>query len=1058
MIDALVSFVVEELGAIVKDEVGLLACVQSDLERLSRTFSAIQALLVDAERKQVTTKGVRDWLGKIKEVAYEVEDILDEWRLDAFTSQHDEDEDGIGKIQKVRSCLLFPCLCFKQVKLRHDIGHRIREVSKRLNEISKEKSDFNLKEVEEREVMSGLNKEERETGSFIDESKIFGRDEVKKRIINQLVSETGREEKSVSVVSIVGMGGLGKTTLARLVYNDAEVEAYFEKRIWVCASDPFDVNRIATEVIKSMGRSISNNANFATLQGNLHEAVSKTRFLLMLDDVWNENDALWEKLSVPLKDAAQGSKVVVTTRSHRVAVAMDTPRINVHELGILSNSDCWEVFNSRALKGTEEENCRELMEIGEKIVGRCKGVPLAVKAVGSLLRNRRAKHYWKHVLDSEIWEWDITNDDIHKNGILPALLLSYDNLPSHLKRCFSFCSVFPKDHVIEKDELVKLWMAHGIIKSVKAKKDDIEEIGEIYFDDLLTHSLFQDAEKDSHGNIVRCKMHDLVHDLATFVSSGEYCSMEAGSKLCSIKCHHLSLLVNDDVSSIPSLLCNVERLHTLLLFRDSDDIEAVLDTLFNPLRYLRALDLSGACIENLPSFIGKLKHLRYLSLCRSDIKELPEFVTNLCNLQTLKLNACKSLCILPSGMSKMVKLRHLEIEKTDNLKDLPNGLGRLSALRTLCKFPVGDENKGCKIEELKELNLLRGKLSINNLERVMNEDDARKAELHNKKDLHVLSLCCNHKSHEEWKTLGDDEMKRMDSVLEGLRPPHSNLKELKIENYAGSKLPSWLEDSRFSSLVTVVLEECKRLSSLPEGLGQLKALQTLYIRDCERLSSLPEGLGQLKALQTLDIRDCERLSSLPEGLGQLKALQTLDIKNCERLSSLPEGLGQLKALQTLHIWNCERLSSLPEGLGQLKALQTLHIWNCERLSSLPEGLGQLKALQTLYIGNCERLSSLPEGLGQLKALRALDIENCERLSSLFDGFEQLKSLCRLEIWDCPQLRPLPNLQRLTTIKTLSIHRCPLVMERLEKEKGEDWCKISHIPYIEIDNERIQEAS
>ncbi|RWR74941.1 disease resistance protein RGA2-like protein [Cinnamomum micranthum f. kanehirae] len=1254
MADALVSFVVEELGAIVKDEAGLLASVKKELKSLSSTFSAIQALLVDAERKQVTKEGVRDWLGKIKEVAYEIEDIIDEWRTDAFMSQHNEDD--IGKIQKVRSCSLFPCLCFKQVKLRHDIGHRMRKIKGRLNEISKEKSDFNLEGVQEIADMSGPNKEELQTGPFIDESKIFGRDEVKEKIIKQLLSETSREEKSVSIVSIVGMGGLGKTTLAQLVYNDSRVMAYFEKRIWVCVSDPFDVNRIATEVIKSMGKPVSNNANFVTLQGNLHEAVSKTRFLLVLDDVWNENDALWEKLSVPLKDAAQGSKVVVTTRSHRVAVAMDTPRINVHELGILSNSDCWKVFHSRALKGTEEENCQDLTKIGEKIVERCKGVPLAIRAVGSLLRGTREERYWEHILDNEIWEWNIANDDIHKDSILPALLLSYDNLPSHLKRCFSFCSVFPKDHVIEKDELAKLWMAHGIIKSEKAKKDVTEDFGEMYFDYLLTHSLFQDAEKDEHGNIVRCKMHDLVHDLAKFVSSGEYCSMEAGdTESCSAKCHHLSLRVyDDDVSSIPSILCNVKRLHTLLLFGYSD-IEANLDSLFNPLRYLRALDFSatfhGAYI--LPSLIGKLKHLRYLCLDALTIVELPESVTDLCNLQTLKLNYCKGLRLLPNGISKMVKLRHLEIKGTDDLAFLPNGLGRLTALLTLCKLPVGDDNRGCKIRELKCLNLLRGELNINNLERVMKVKDANDAELHKKSDLHVLSLCCNDKSDEEWRMLGDDDMKRMDSVLESLRPPHSNLKVLEIKNYVGSKFPSWLdlEDSGFSSLVQVVLENCRKcmllpglgklrslkylkiiradeikvvgcefygivndarwkgtifpkleklhfesmlnweewkltpeygevmpslkqlkiikcrklketlyclpstlreviivdcneviwaqdnplphllqltlrnvrgmsskplpylpalmtleingfsceslpsdgwglleslhtlniylgpeLASLPEGLGQLKALQTLDIWRCNRLSSLPEGLGQLKALQTLKI-SCEQLSSLPEGLGQLKALQTLKI-SCEQLSSLPEGLGQLQALQTLEI-RCKQLSSLPEGPGQLKALQNLNITMCERFSSLPEWLGHLEALNYINIGvcdeltslfnglgrfealrdvsvwRCEKLMSLSDGLLQLEALQSLAVDGCPNLQSLFGGFEQLKSLHLLEIYECPQLRPLPNLQHLTALEKLRISNCPLVTERLEKEKGEDWCKISHIPRIEIDGKLIQ---
>ncbi|KAJ8646608.1 hypothetical protein MRB53_008356 [Persea americana] len=1175
MTDALVSFLLEELGAIVKDEVGLLADVKKELKSLSSTFSAIQALLVDAERKQVTTEGVRVWLGKIKEVAYEVEDILDEWRTDAFMSQHDEDEDDGGKIQRMRSCLLFPCLCFKQLKSRHDIGHRIRDVREKLNEISKEKSDFNLEVVNMGEGMSRLNKEDRETSSLIDESEIFGRDEVKEEIIRQLVGETRQKEKPISIVSIVGMGGLGKTTLAQQVCNDKRVEAYFKQPIWVCVSDPPDVNRIATKIIKSLNSSNPDNLDLDTLLHNLRKAVDGKLFLLVLDDVWDENGTLWQKLRVPLKSAGPGSGIVVTTRSLSVADKMETTYI--HDLGVLSNSDCWKLFKSIAFKGVEDEECQELTEIGEKIVERCKGVPLAIRALGSLLLANGKKWYWEHVLESEIWKWDIPKDD----GILPALLLSYYNLPPRLQRCFSFCSVFPKDHEIEKDELVKLWMAHGIIKSEKAKKDVTEEIGEMYFDYLLTRSLFQDAEKDIDGNVVQCKMHDLVHDLATFVSSGDYRNIEAGdAELCSIKCHHLSLLVNEGVSSIPSPLCSAERLRTLLLF-GSSTIKEVPDSLFNNLKFLRALDLRGSDIRNLPSSLGQLKHLRYLDLSGMDIRELPEFATDLSNLHTLKLNECNDLRSLPSGMSKMVKLRHLEIEETDNLTVLPNGLGKMTSLRTLSKFPLGDENKGCKIGELKDLNLLRGELSIENLGRVMNLNDASEAELHKKSDLHVLSLCWNGKSDEEWRTVGDDEMERMKSLLEGLRPPHSNLKELKIKNYAGAKFPNWLEDSKFSSLVEVKLNNCRKCILLP-GLGKLHSLKylkiigadevevvgsefyrnanaraketrfpkleelcfqsmlkweewkltqeygkvmpslkKLEIIDCKKLKATPnclpsilrevtiencdgvtwaqdnplphllhltlrnvrgmsskplpylpalkaleidgfsceslpsDGWGLLESLHTLKICFCHEFASLPDGLGQLKALQILSISGSNQLSSLPEGLGQLKALQTLEIRNCERLSYLPEGLGQLEALDSIYIEKCNELTSLLNGSGRFKALRDLEINNCNKLMSLSDGLLQLEALQSLCVYGCPNLQSLFGESEELESLCRLEIRNCPQLRPLPNLQRLTALEQFCIENCPLVTERLKKEKGEDWCKISHIPYIQIDGERIQ---
>ncbi|RWR86307.1 putative Nbs-lrr resistance protein [Cinnamomum micranthum f. kanehirae] len=512
--------------------------------------------LAKDERQQVTKKAVRDWLAKLKEVAYEVEDILDEWRTDAFRSQRDKDDIHFGK--KVHPYLLFPCICFKKVESRHDTGHKIREITERLNKIPIEKSAFNFNEGNTWEGKSSSDIEQRQTGSLIDKTKIFVRDQDKESIVNELVCANG-QEKPFSIVSIVGMGGLGKTTLTKLVCNDERVIKHFKKIIWVYVSDRFDLNQIAKKIILSMSGSSCENLDFDTLQHSLHEVVGKMQFLLVLDDVWNENHSEWEKLKVPLNGAAQGSRIVVTTRSRKVAEVMEATHI--HNLGILSNLDCWKLFTYEAFKGREEEKYQELTEVGMEIVHKCKGVPLAVVTVGSLLRHEKKKLDWKFILESEIWEWKTPKDE----GMLPSLLLSYYKLPLHLKPCFLFCSVFPKDHNIKKDELVKLWMAHGIIKSERA---EIEEIGEKYFDDLLTRSLFQDAQEDDSGNIIQCKMHDLVHNLAKFVTSSAYCIKEIGnSNLCSDSSHHLSLLVNYDASIIPSLMC--KRLRTLLLFGPS---------------------------------------------------------------------------------------------------------------------------------------------------------------------------------------------------------------------------------------------------------------------------------------------------------------------------------------------------------------------------------------------------------------------------------------------------------------------------------------------------------
>ncbi|XXG48157.1 hypothetical protein AAC387_Pa02g2675 [Persea americana] len=916
--------------------------------------------------------------------------------------------------RKVRSqYLFFPCLCFKQVKFRHETGHRIREITRRLDEISKEKTAFRFNEdvkIDEVELMPNM--KARETGSLIDESMIFGRDRVKEIIINELISDNNGEQKSVSITSIVGMGGLGKTTLAQLVCNDDSVKTRFkEKIIWVCVSDPFDVNKIATEVIESMGGSYPKNPNLNTLQHSLREVVGKMQFLLVLDDVWNEDKTLWEKLRVPLIGAAQGSKILITTRSRKAAEVMETAHF--HDLEHLSHSDCWNLFKSIAFKGAEDEEFQELTEVGEEIVGRCKGLPLAVRAVGSLLGGRRKYGYWKHILDSRIWAWD---DDI-----LPALLLSYYSLPFHLKRCFSFCSLFPKDHKMNKDELVKLWMAHGLIESKKAdiEVDHLEEIGEIYFDDLLARSLFQDAEKDGDGNIYRCKMHDLVHDLATRVTDGDYRHMK--NEDSPTNCHHLSFLLNHDVSSIPSLLCEATRLRTLLMLSNSmlqwgerSEIKAIPYSLFKHLGFLRALDVSNTSLESLSGSTSELKHLRYLNLSRSMIKELPESVTDLYNLLTLRLNGCRILYMLPSGMSKMVQLRHLEIEWTGNLTFLPNGLGNLTTLRTLCKFPVSDENGGCKIGELKNLNLLRGGLRIGNLERVLNVNEAREAQLNMKSYLQTLCFNYKEKTDEEWRMLGDGEMERMEGVFEGLGPLHSNLKKLEIQNYVGSKLSSWLED--FQSLTEVILVDCRKLGLLP-SLGNLCSLKYLEIYRANEVKMVGEEF-------------CGNGDGKGRVFPKLERLCFYQMESWEEWKLTDEYEDQvMPSLKELEITKCNKLKALPDRLPS-NLRETLKISEASYETLPSDGWELLESLHTIQILDCPRLEFLPDGMGQLKSLRILTII------------------------DCPELKHFPPLQYLTTLERLVISNCPLAKEQLEKEIEEDRCNVSHI-LITIDGEWIQ---
>ncbi|XP_058108875.1 putative disease resistance protein RGA3 [Magnolia sinica] len=829
LVDPLVSLAIEKLHKVLEDEAVLLVGVTEEIKKLSRTFTLIKAVLKDAETRRGKDEAVKIWLQNLKDVAYDVDDILDEWMTEALRSQAPNGGDGscFSKL-KVRS-FLSPITCFKHAVLRHKIGSRIKEVRGRLHDIAEEKNQLGLRadSGEGERVVSELirrgENRKRETSSLINPPSVIGREGDKTKVIGLLLQEV---TEVPFVISIVGMGGLGKTTLAQLIYNDEKVKGHFDMRMWVCVSEDFDVRQITKSIIKSADGSNCDHLDLDPLQHLLRGMLQAKRFLLVLDDVWSKDSEKWEKLRLPFQAGAPGSQIIVTTRIEDVARMMGSTD-HMHKLAVLSDEDCWLLFRSKALEHRSEEESSELEEIGRQIVKKCGGVPLAAKTIGSVMQSRRTRSQWELVLRSEMWN----SGDVFE-GILPALLLSCYDLPPALKQCFAYCSVFPKDWQIRKDKIVKLWVAQGFICSINGS-GDMEEIGELYFDDLLRRPLLQDAENNSDGSIEYCKMHDLVHDLAQYVA-GSDCSAVEISKEASLNLNNVrhSFIVDNDeagdeahkLASISATLRKAHKLRTLLLqysemtfLRHASRISKVPDKLFHHLRCLRALDFSRTDIKKLPQTVGQLKHLRYLDLSGTDIEQLPEELSNCINLQTLRLNGCGELRKLPKGMRKMISLRHLEFEGSNDLRYLPEGIGRLTELRTLTEFIVGGDDQGCKCGELKHLNHLQGFLPITGLENVRSCDEASDAELHKKQ--YLLALLFLYSYIEPL----DDKVKRMEDVLESLQP-HTNLKESNILCYQGSKLPKWIGNPMFSNLVEVKLLHCLKCKQLP-GLRKLPSLR-----------------------------------------------------------------------------------------------------------------------------------------------------------------------------------------------------------------------------------------
>ncbi|XP_058086485.1 putative disease resistance protein RGA3 [Magnolia sinica] len=905
MAEALLQGVFENLNSLIQREFGLMWGVNKELEKLSSTLSTIQDVLEDADERQRNDNVVRNWLRKLKDAAYDASDIIDECATEALQSSIDSGTED----RAMKQVISFSQSCFglNPVVFRHKVGHRIKELQERLDVIAEEKSKFHLQERGGEDQTAEI----RETSSFVDKSEVFGREADKEKMVELLLDGSSGEE-DVLVTAIIGMGGLGKTTLAQLAYNDERVEKHFEKRMWVCVSDDFDVRRVTKAIIQSSSMNGCDLLDLDPLQVRLREILDRKRFLLVLDDVWNENHERWAKLRNPLRYGARGSRILITTRSEKVSSAMSANQR--YNLSGLSDDDCWSLFSCRAYEGRNQEECQELEAVGKKIVNKCKGVPLAAKTLGSLVRFKKTRREWQLVMESEIW--DLEEEE---NMILPALRLSYLNLPSHLKACFAYCSIFPKDHEIPKKQLIQLWIAEGFISKKGIK--EMEDEGNDYFSNLLWRSFFQDITKDAHGNILKCKMHDLVHDLAQSVAGNESFIMEAGKpNNIPIGARHSSFICNNMVSpSIPKAMYSAKKLRTFLLLHDASvyqiGIKKIPRDLFLNVRCLRALDLSKSQITRLPDTIGNLKHLRYLDLSRTCVQTLPSSISNLCNLQTLKLNGCSHLERLPENMRYMISLRHLELNDVESLKCMPERMGKLTSLQTMTQFVVGKGKRCSSIRELKDLKL-QGSIRIKNLKNVANKEEAREADLQNKEDLNYLGLWWESDGFSSSGEAEAEQVKWAEMVFEELQP-HINLKNLGIWGYVGASFPSWIGAPVLSNLVSVGLLGCKNCKHLPP-LGQLPNLKRLDINGMDGVKQVGrefcgdngiKGFPKLEKLEFYRMLNWEKWSGVEEG--EMQCLHSLKIGECRKLTSLPDGLRYLVSLRTFEIRHCPLMDSAP---------------------------------------------------------------------------------------------------------------------------------------------------
>ncbi|KAF3450341.1 hypothetical protein FNV43_RR06421 [Rhamnella rubrinervis] len=465
MADALISVLLDPLISITTEfliqQVKLVKGVKEEVSSLKSKLVAIKDVLEGAEKKQLEDPRVRRWLDQLRDVSYDIDNVLDKWNTEILTSEiQKQNAPALASALKKKVCFPLPSSCFclsqpKKVGILHEVARKIKKLNETLERIAQEKSNYSL------ETTKVVPNKRRETTSLVDVSEVYGRDTDKDDLISKLLCDTsGHGGKVPVIIPIVGMGRIGKTTLAQFAFNDEKVLANFDERVWVCVSEPFDEIGIAKAILPALKVDLKDLHTLQALLLSIRKSVEGKKFLLVLDDVWTEDREVWERFIQPFRSGAVGSRILITTRKLTVATIMDVPKSMIYNLQLLSEEHCWSIFSQLAFFERNGEERQQLEEIGRKIANKCKGLSLQAKTLGGLMRFKETKRDWKDVLSDKIWE---SHDEKIKH--FAPFLLSYYDLPPLEKRCFSYCSVFPKDYEFRRDELIEMWMSQGYLSS-----------------------------------------------------------------------------------------------------------------------------------------------------------------------------------------------------------------------------------------------------------------------------------------------------------------------------------------------------------------------------------------------------------------------------------------------------------------------------------------------------------------------------------------------------------------------------------------------------------------
>ncbi|CAD5333846.1 unnamed protein product [Arabidopsis thaliana] len=906
MAEAFVSFGLEKLWDLLSRESERLQGVDEQLDGLKRQLRSLQSLLKDADAKKHGSDRVRNFLEDVKDLVFDAEDIIESYVLNKLRGE------GKGVKKHVRRLASF-------LTDRHKVASDIKGITKRISEVIGEMQSFGIQQIIDGGRSLSLQERQREirqTYPDSSESDLVGVEQSVKELVGHLV-----ENDVHQVVSIAGMGGIGKTTLARQVFHHDLVRRHFDGFAWVCVSQQFTLKHVWQRILQELQPHDGNilQMDESALQPKLFQLLETGRYLLVLDDVWKKED--WDRIKAVLP-RKRGWKMLLTSRNEGVGIHAD-PTCLTFRASILNPEESWKLCERIVFPRRDETEVRldEEMEVmGKEMVTHCGGLPLAVKALGGLLANKHTVPEWKRVSDnigSQIVGGSCL-DDNSLNSVYRILSLSYEDLPTHLKHRFLFLAHFPEDSEISTHDLFYYWAAEGIYDG-----STIEDSGEYYLEELVRRNLVIADNRYLTLESRYCQMHDMMREVCLSKAKEENFLQIIKDPTCTSTINAQSprrsrrLSIHSGKKAFLILgHRNNTKVRSLIVLGFEEDFWIRSASVFHNLTLLRVLDLSRVKFEGgkLPCSIGGLIHLRYLSLCEAGVSHLPSTMRNLKLLLYLNLSVVNKEPIhVPNVLKEMIQLRYLSIpfkmdDKTKlELGDLVN-LGYLSGFST----------QHSSVTDLLRMTKLRY-LAVSLNERCNFETlSSSLRELRNLETLNFFFL---------------PETYKVDYMGEFVLDHFIHLKELGLAGPM-SKIP---DQHQFPPHLTHIhLFNC-RMEEDPmpilEKLLHLKSVQLAYnVFVGSRMVCSKGGFPQLCAL---GISEQSELEEWIVEEGSMPCLRTLTIDDCKKLKELPDGLKYITSLKELQIqgmkreWK-EKLVPGGEDYYKVQHIPDVQFFNCDQ--------------------------------------------------------------------------------------------------------------------------------